>query len=402
MTAKFDKYDYETVVDRRNTGSFKYAAMYAKNPKVSSDTVPLNTADMEIKSPPELYEGLADFLKAEPILGYTGPTDAVLQAIVDWMKNQHDYSIEKEWIVHTPGVVNAFHVGISAVSEPGDGVIIFKPIYFPFGQAIKETHRTEVNVPLIEKDGYYTIDFEAFEEAAAKPENTVLLFCSPHNPVGRVWTREELEKVADICYRHDLYIISDEIWFEFTNKGHEHIMFGRVNEKIIPRLIICTAMTKSFNVAGLSHSHIIIPDDELRSRYNKTLADQRQKLVNAIGYQATQILYRPAGAEWLAGVKEVIYTNMDMVKSFFEENYPQIKAPVSEGTYLQWVDFRGLGLSNEALAEFLDKEAEFFTEHGHGYGAEGSGFERINCAVPRHVLQTQLERLEKALKARFS
>lgn len=402
MVAKYDKYDYETVVDRRNTGSLKYAAMYAKNPNVSSDTVPLNTADMEIKSPPELYEGLVDFLKAEPILGYTGPTEGVLQAIVDWMKSQHDYSIEKDWIVHTPGVVNAFHVGISAVSEPGDGVIVFKPVYFPFGQAIDETHRTEVNVPLIEKDNYYTIDFEAFEEAAAKPENTVLLFCSPHNPVGRVWTRDELEKVADICYRHDLYIISDEIWFEFTNQGHEHTMFGKVNENIIPRLILCTAMTKSFNVAGLSHSHIIIPDAELRSCYNKALAKQRQNLVNAIGYQAAQILYRPAGAEWLAGVKEVIYTNMEMIKSFFEENYPQIKAPISEGTYLQWVDFRALGLSNEALDEFLDKEAEFFTEHGHGYGAEGSGFERINCAVPRHALQTQLERLDKALKAHFS
>lgn len=392
------RYDFTTRIDRKGTGSAKWEQMRAWNPAVEEGVIPLSVADMEFKTPPEVVEGLKAYLD-EAVLGYAVPYPEFLQAVVGWQRRRHDWNIEPEWIVNSSGVVSAFYAAIRALSEEGDGVIIFRPVYYPFGAAIADTKRTEVNVPLANRDGHYTIDFDAFEEAASNPRNKVLLFCSPHNPVGRVWTREELERIADIALRHGLYVISDEIWHDITMPGYQHTVFATVNEHLMDRLITCTAPSKSFNLAGLMTSNIIIANPELRERFCSALQAIHGDRIGVLGYRACELAYAHA-EDWLLELLKVVDRNQHLVQDFFQKNFPQITAPLVEGTYLQWLDFRALGWSDEELEMFLHEEAQFFTDEGYIFGAEGSGYERINLALPTDALMEALERLRKALERR--
>ena len=393
------KYDFETTPNRKGTGSMKWDQMYGWNPEVDEGVIPLSVADMELKNAPEIYEGLIDYLKTEPVLGYVGATDAYYQAVIDWQKRRHNWQIEQDWIVTTPGVIAAFYAAVRAFSKKDDGVIIFRPVYYPFGSAIEDNRRTEVNVPLIEEDGDGKIDFEGFEEAASKPENKILIFCSPHNPVGRVWTEDELKRIADIANKHDIFVVSDEIWYDLLSPGVEHTVIAKVDEELQKRLIVCTAASKSFSLAGMHTSNIIIPNEAVREKFVTELERSRQNMVGIMGFEATRLAYEKA-EDWLDQVNDLVYQNQLMVKKFFEDNYPKITAPISEGTYLQWLDFRALGMSNEELEEFLHKDAQFFTDEGYIFGEEGSGCERTNVACPRKDLQELLDRLLVALKER--
>lgn len=390
------KNDFTTRVDRSQMGSEKWKQMLNWNPNVKKDVIPLSVADMEFKHAPGIIEGLKDYLD-EVILGYTGPTDDFLQAVVDWQKRRHNWEIEKEWIVNTQGVVSAFYVGVRAFSKKGEGVINFRPSYYPFGMAIDDNERLEVNVPLIEENGYYTIDFEGFEKAAQDPNNKVLLFCSPHNPVGRVWTEAELTRLAEIAVANDIYVISDEIWYDFVMPGYEHTVLATLSEKLHERLITCTAPSKTFNLAGMMTSNIIISDKKLREAFKRELAHMRGNMVGTLGYKACELAYTTA-EDWLDELVLLIDKNQRMVHEFFKENYPQIKAPLIEGTYLQWLDFSALGMTDAELEEFLHMEAEFFTDEGYIFGREGSGYERINLALPTDALEEALERLVATLK----
>lgn len=394
------KYDFTTVVNRKNTGALKWEQMYEWNGNVAEDVIPLSVADMEFKNPPEVIEGLKDFLD-DAVLGYTGPTESFLKSVVDWQQRRHGWEIDKEWIVNTPGIVPAFYTAIRAFSEKNDGVIIFRPAYYPFGLAIDDNERTEVNVPLINQEGNYVIDFEAFEKAAADPNNKILLFCSPHNPVGRVWKKEELEKVAEIAVKHDLYVISDEIWYDFVMPGYEHTVLATVNEKLNDKLITCTAPSKSFNLAGMAISNIIISNADMRETYRRALEIVRGDMVGILGYKSCELAYNES-EEWLDELLKVIDTNQHLVKNYFDEHFPQIKAYLSEGTYLQWIDFNALGMTDEALEEFMHMEAEFFTDEGYIFGEEGSGYERINVALPTEALKEALHRLGNALKVKMT
>lgn len=393
-------YDFTTIVNRKNTGSLKWEQMGEWNESVGDDVIPLSVADMEFHHPPELIEGLKGFLD-DAILGYTGPTDAFLTSVVDWQKRRHNWEIEKEWIVNTPGIVPAFYTAIRAFSNKKDGVIIFRPAYYPFGMAIDDNERTEVNVPLINEDGDYKIDFEEFEKAAADPNNKILLFCSPHNPVGRVWTKEELEKVAEIAVKHDLYVISDEIWYDFVMPGYEHTVLATVNEQLQEKLITCTAPSKSFNLAGMMISNIIISNEETREAYQEALGIVRGDMVGILGYKACELAYNE-GEEWLDELLKIIETNQHVVKDYFDNNFPQIKAYISEGTYLQWIDFNALGMTDEELEAFMHMEAEFFANAGYIFGEEGSGYGRINIALPTDALTAELERLGEALRKKLN
>lgn len=393
------KYDFTTVVDRSNTGAHKWNAMKTSNPEVEEGVLPLSVADMELKSAPEIYEGLIDYLKEEPILGYTGATDAFLEAVVKWQEKRHQWIIEKDWIVNTPGVVAAMDVAIRAFSEPGDGVIIFRPVYFPFTQTVEANNREVVNVPLNEEDGYYTIDFEAFEKAAAQSENKILLFCNPHNPVGRVWTEEELAKIAKIAVEHDLYVVSDEIWNDLIHPDHNHRVLHQINFDLQKQLITCTSASKTFNLAGISASNIIISNKDLRERFVKEANESHLGAINVFGYKATELAYTK-GEEWLEELLELISSNQEMVKTFFETNYPKVKAPVSEGTYVQWLDFREVDFKDHKEREAFLNEAQFFINPGYIFGEEGRGFERINVALPQKELEKLLNRLLEALKER--
>lgn len=388
-------YNFEHRINRQGTGSHKWNLMHDWNPNVSEGVLPLSVADMELYNPPEIYKGLINFLESKPILGYTGPTDEFLQAVIDWQAKRHNWTIKKDWIVNTTGVVSAFNAAIRAFSDERDGVIIFRPVYYPFGNAITLNNRKEVNIPLIEDEGNYTIDFEAFEEAASKTDNKILLFCSPHNPTGNVWTKNELEKLAEIAVKYDLYVISDEIWYDFVHPDKEHTIFYKVNEELRDLLITCTAASKTFNLAGLSTSSIIISNEILRNKFIKEVEKSHYKAGNIFGFEASKIAYNECET-WLDELIELVYSNQKIVNTFFKKNYPKIKAPISDGTYLQWLDFRELNMKDKELEDFLHAN-QFFTDEGYIFGIEGSGFERINVALPEEALKELLENLLKVL-----
>lgn len=393
-------YDFTSYVDRKGTSAHKWEQMYEWNAQVAEGILPLSVADMEIKSAPEIYEGLIEYLKDEPILGYTGATDGYLEAVVDWQANRHDWTIKKDWIVSTPGVVAAMHAAIRAFSNEMDGVIIFRPVYYPFMQTIGENNRTEVNVPLLENDSYYTIDFNAFEKEAAKAENKILLFCSPHNPVGRVWSKEELARLAEIAVANDLIVISDEIWNDLVASNHTHTVLDTVNDDLQNRLITCTSASKTFNLAGISTSNIIISDMEMREAFAEELVHGHLASINIFGYEATRIAYTE-GEDWLNELNQFIHSNQQMVHEFFKTHYPEIKAPVSEGTYVQWLDFRALELTDQELDDFLH-DNQFFLNPGYVFGEEGSGYARINVALPEANLKQALNHLLEGLKTKFN
>ena len=389
------KYDFETLVSRKGAGSSKWNQMYDWNPSVKDEVVPLSVADMEIKTPPEIVEGLKNYLDTA-ILGYTKPTRSYYEAVISWFERRNNFKIDKEWIFNTPGVINALYAGIEAFTNKGDGVIIFRPVYYPFSNSIEATGRTIVNCPLLENDGYYTIDYVKFAKLAAESTNKLLIFCNPHNPVGRVWKKEEIEKIAEIAIENNLIVISDEIWSDFVMPDYKYYTMGHIKELLDNNLIICTAPSKTFNLAGLGVSNIIIKNKELRDKYNERLLLMRSATVNVLGLKACEIGYNQS-EEWFEQLLSLINKNQRLVKEFFDKNFPKIKVRLIEGTYLQWIDFRYLKMTNEELEEFMHMDAQFFTDEGYIFGSEGSGYERINLAVPTWILERELLRLEKSL-----
>lgn len=390
------KYDFTTVINRKNTGSLKWEQMYNFNPNISEEIIPLSVADMEFKNAPEIIDGLKTFLDTS-ILGYTGPNDAFLNAVSDWQKRRHSWKIENEWIVNTQGIVSAIYTAIKAFSKKNDGIITFPPVYYPFNSAINDTERTEVNIPLLYNEGHYTIDFENFEKAAAKPENKILLFCSPHNPGGRVWNKNELKKLADIAIKYDLYIVSDEIWSDIIMPGYKHTVLATINEKINELLITCTSPSKSFNLAGMMTSNIIISNESLRNKFRNELEKNHGQMLGILGYKSCELAYNYSEV-WLDEVLSIINKNQYIVHDYFKNNFPQIKAYLMEGTYVQWIDFNALNLTNDEMEKLLYIDSQFITGRGNIFGEEGNGFERLNIALPTDSLIKALDRLGSALK----
>jgi len=385
------KYDFETVRERMNTGSAKWEQMLRYNPNVSPGIVPFSVADMELINPPEIIEGLKEYLDST-ILGYTQPTSSYLNAVCDWMKRRHDWFIQKEWIIGTPGVVNAFHLAVKAFTNQGDGIIIQPPVYHPFYAAIERNQRTLVKNPLIFTGSKYVMDYDDLERKARDPQNKMLLFSSPHNPVGRVWTREELLLAGEICLRNKVLIISDEIHFDIIMPGHKHTVFANVSDDFANNTIVCTAPSKTFNLAGMQTSNIIIPNENIREAFIREMASNGSHSLNILGYKGCEIAYTQCG-EWLDQLLELIYHNHLELKKFIENNIPVIKAIDLEGTYLQWMDFRALGLNKLELEKRMHFEAQLFFDEGYIFGDEGNGFERMNLACPTAVMLDGLRRL---------
>ena len=388
------KYDFETLIPRKNMGSRKWNVMAQHNPNAAEDVIPLSVADMEFRNPPELAQGLKDYIDRS-ILGYTLPNDAFYQSVARWMKNRHQWDIKPEWLVQAPGVVNALFGIVKTFTEPGDGIIIMQPVYYPFSAAITQNGRELVNNALIYEDYAYRIDFDDLEKKAKDPKNKMLILCSPHNPIGRVWTREELEKVGRICIDNNVLVVSDEIHFDFILTGHKHTVFANISEEFAQHCIICTAPSKTFNVAGLKISNIVIPNDHLRKQLLEK--NQRDFASNALGIQACRICYDDCGA-WKDEMLCMIEYNYQQVKKFVEEKLPQIKVIELQGTYLLWLDCTALGLSDEEL-EKLTLGADLYLDEGYLFGPGGSGFERINLACPTRYLMAAMERFQKAISA---
>ena len=390
------KYDFTTRINRAGTGSRKWDAMYQVNPHVDSSVVPLSVADMEFKMPPELTEGLKHFLD-NTVLGYTGSTAAYKEAVQNWMKIRHNWEIEPDWIVPTAGIVPAIFNAVRAFTEPGDGVILLPPVYYPFFRAIRLQGRNVIACSLQENGGRYTIDFDALERLAADPHNKALLFCSPHNPVGRVWTKEELHKIEEIILKHNLRLFSDEIHFDIVMPGYTHTVFQSLGDDLAERTITFTAPSKTFNIAGLGISNIIIKNEDMRKTFVNAQELGAGALFTALSYNACEICYTQCAA-WLDEFLSVIDANQRLVQQFFQTQHSEIKAPLIEGTYLQWLDFRALGMDHKALETFMTQTAQVFLDEGYIFGDEGRGFERINLAAPASVITETLERLSCALR----
>ena len=385
------KYDFTTLIDRSEHGSGKWNGMREKKPVLKYDPVPLSVADMEFKNPPEIAEGLKEYMDTH-ILGYTGPTGKYYDAVCAWMKQEHGWKIDPEHIVCTLGVVPALFTLVKAFCEPGDGVIVMPPVYYPFYMAI-EGHGCKVaRCPLIYKDNTYIIDFDLFEKLCAEENNKMLLLCSPHNPVGRVWSAAELTRICDICREYKVRIVSDEIHFDIIMPGFEHTTIHNV-AKPEDNIIVCTAPSKTFNLATMQTSNIIIPDEDDRKRFKDIIGFGGP---SALGLEACRIAYTRCG-EWADEMVKVIDGNRQAAVDFIAERIPEIKAVELQGTYLLWLDCTALGKTKEEL-EAMMVEAELFLDEGYMFGDEGIGFERVNLAVPRDVLMKALERLERAVK----
>lgn len=391
------KYDFETVLDRYDNGSVKWNLMKKKKPQVARGIVPFSIADMEFKNPPEIVEALKDWLD-RGVLGYQTAEPSWYEAVTGWTRRRYGWETRPEWFYTTPGIVNALYHGVAAFTEEGDGVIIMPPVYHPFYKAVEENGRRLVRCPLIEgEDLHYSIDCEKLEELASKPENRLLILCNPHNPVGRVWTREELMEVSRICLRHQVFVISDEIHCDLIMPGNTFTSFASLSEETEKNTMTCMAPSKTFNLAGLQASCVIIPDQERRRRLKAQMAKvSYEGRVNALAYKAMEAAYTKCDA-WLGEVIQVIWENHRTLKQFMEERLPKIRTAKLQGTYLQWMDLRAFGWTPERQEEIMT-EADLFFDEGIMFGPEGRGFERMNLACPKSVLLDALSRLEKAVR----
>lgn len=393
------KYDFETVIDRTGTGACKWEHMAADYPQVDSDIIPLSIADMELTNAPEIQEGLKAYID-KSVLGYNNPSAAYLEAVCGWMKRRHGWEVKKEWITQTPGVVPAMFFAVKAFTEPGDGVIIMTPVYYPFYGAVKANGRKVVENPLIDDGENYTIDFEDLERKAKDPANKLILLCSPHNPVGRVWTKEELERVGRICIDNDVVIVSDEIHFDLILPGYTHHVFASISEEFAQHCVVCTAPSKTFNLAGMQTSNIIIPNKELQKRFVAQVDSCGMELANILGYEACRIAYTECD-QWLEQLIALIVRNKEYVEQFVSAHFPVVKCRKMEGTYLQWLDFGGLGMEPKELEKMMKTEAQLFLDDGYMFGEAGNGFERINLACPAWVIEKAMARLLETLKKHF-
>jgi len=389
------KYDFETVVSRAGSCSSKWDQMKGWTPNVGGDIVPFSVADMELKNAPEIIEGIKEYVD-KTILGYTNAGEAYYDAVCGWMGRRHSWDIEPEWILGTPGVVNAFFTAVKAFTKPGEGVILMTPVYYPMYMAVERNKRKIVRNPLIYRDNRYSIDFEDLEEKAKDPSNTLIILCSPHNPVGRVWTPEELERIGRICIDNNVVIVSDEIHFDIIMPGYKHTVFATISEEFADHCIVCTAPSKTFNLAGLQTSNIIIRNERLRELFREEQLSVSISRLNMIGYKACELAY-DKGEEWLEQLLLHIDHNRLVLTEYIEQNLPQIKVIPMEGTYLQWLDLNALGIPHLELERIMHMEAQVFFDEGYVFGEEGKGFERMNIACPTNVMLAALERMKKTL-----
>lgn len=386
------KYDFVTRPDRRDVGAFKWMDMYRRNPSVSPDVVPMSVADMEFVNAPEIIEGLKDYI-SNNVLGYTGPTDAYFDAVISWMTRRHGFTPKREWILQSPGVVPALYELVPALTEPNEAVLICTPVYHPFRHAVEESKRELVCCELIERDRSCDVDFEDFERKAKLPSVKLFILCSPHNPVGRVWTKAELQKMLKICRENGVTVVADEIHGDLIMPGVSYVSTGTLTEEL-DNLVTCTAPSKTFNLAGMQTSNIIIPNADLRKRFNDAAGYHS---LNALGYKACEYAYNQCEG-WLDELITVIDSNRALVEEFLKDKLPMLIPFRLEGTYLLWVDCRKLGMNHTELENFLENRCQLFFDDGFMFGEGGDGFVRINLACPKSVVEEALERLCNGIK----
>ncbi len=391
-------YDFDEIIDRRNTNSIKYD--FATERGKPSDLLPLWVADMDFRAPEVVTQALIRAAN-HGVFGYTEVKQEYFDAVRNWFVKGFDFEIEKQWLVKTPGVVFALAAAIRSFTNKGDSVMIQKPVYYPFSQVILDNERRLINNPLICRDDKYYIDFEDFERKIAENDVKMFILCSPHNPVGRVWTRDELTQMAEICIKHHCLVVSDEIHCDFVYEGHKHHILGSLAPKFLDNAIICTAPSKTFNLAGLQVSNIFIKNKEIRYKFKKEIEKMGYSQLNTMGLIACQSAYEQGG-EWLSQLRKYLSENLSFVRNFLKERLNQIKLIEPDGTYLLWLDCRSLGLPQEELDRLIVHKARLWLDDGTMFGDEGNGFQRINMACPKSVLEKAMVQLETAIKDDFS
>jgi cystathionine beta-lyase len=386
------RYDFDTPIDRRGTASIKWD--YGKRFTGLEELLPLWVADMDFPACTEVIEALKRRVE-HGVFGYTLEPESYFQAVIDWMRHRHGWEIRRGWMVAAPGVIPSLNLALLAYSQPGDGVIIQPPVYYPFKESIVNNERRVVENPLRLDGNRYTMDLDQLKDSIDE-RTRLLILCSPHNPVARVWSRQELEKLADICLRQKIIILSDEIHHDLIMPGHRHTPTASLSGEAAAITVTLTSATKTFNLAGLGCSLVIASDRDLRKRFRATQKRICTEVANALSAVATEAAYRH-GESWLEQVLDYVRGNYEFLVAFLGERLPGGRVIPLEGTYLVWIDLRALGLSDEELKKRILGRAKVWLDDGPMFGSGGEGFQRINLACPRSTLEQALEATVRAL-----
>lgn len=388
------KYNFDKVIERRGTDCVKYDLL-----KVlfgAEDVLPMWVADMDFEVPDFIREALKERLD-HPIYGYTYRSESFNKVVASWMTRRHKWDIDPAWVDFSPGVVPALVLSVLAYSQPGDKVLVQSPVYFPFFSSVEKHQRELVNSPLIKEGDDYFIDFEDLEKQFMSGVK-LMLFCHPHNPVSRVWTKDELQRLGDLAVKYHVILLSDEIHSDLVLFGHQHIPLASLSEQIAEQTVTCIAASKTFNLAGFHTSALIISNSELRKKYKQILDDIHVGGGNLLGPIALEAAYTH-GEEWLEQLKAYIEGNYLFLKAYIEKECPVIKVQDLQATYLVWMDFKALGMSDDELMKFMVGKAKLALNDGPRFGSGGEGFLRMNIACPREVLVSGLNSLSKAINA---
>jgi len=388
------KYDFDKVIDRHGTGSVKWDL--AEETFKVKGILPMWVADMDFRSPPAVTDALRRVAEHR-VFGYTTPPDSYYDAAIGWMEKRHGWEIEREWFVLTPGVVPALRVLVKAFTRPGDQVVVQTPVYYPFFDAIRGNACEILENPLKLVRNQYVMDLADLENKIG-PRTRMIILCSPHNPIGRVWKAEELQRLGELCIKHGVLVVSDEIHSDLIHRGFKHVPFPTVSPGFVDKCVVCTAASKTFNLPGLKASNIIIANREMRDRFCAMMRSCGMGAPNMFGLAATEAAYH-YGEDWLEQLLDYLQGNVALIKRYAKEKIPGLKVIQPQGTYLVWLDFRGCGIPAKRLGGFVREEARVGLEAGRMFGCREDGFERMNTACPRSVLEKGLKRLEKAVKA---
>ncbi len=386
--------DFDKVYNRKNTKSLKYD--FAKIRNKPEDVLPLWVADMDFKVSSYVEDALVELAK-HGIFGYSEVETPYFEAIKGWMKKRHNWEPDERWLIKTPGIVFALAMAVKAYTDKGDGVLIMPPVYYPFFEVIEDNERRVVSNELIMgEDNRYHIDFLDFEEKIVSENVKLFLLCNPHNPGGRVWTKEELLKIGDICLKHNVIVVSDEIHQDFVFGDAKHTVFADIKEEFLGITVTCTSPTKTFNLAGTQISNIFIADEKIRHAFKKQVDAAGYSQCNVMGLVAGEAAYL-YGEEWFEAAKAYIWDNIKFIQDYIDKNLKGVTMTNQEGTYLVWLDFKGTGIPAEEIDRRILYEAKLWLDSGAIFGKAGEGYQRINAACPRSILEEALDRIRRVI-----
>jgi cystathionine beta-lyase len=381
------KYDFDRVIERRGTYSIKYDPASRGKPL---DVLPLWVADMDFATPPCVTDALI-FHAKHGIFGYSEPDAEYFSVMRNWFEKRFNWNVEREWLTVTSGVVNALYIAVRALTQPEDGIVIQQPVYYPFESSVRQTGRKLIVNELCFNGGSYSIDFDDFENKIKDAK--LFILCNPHNPVGRVWTKDELIRMGEICLRYGVTVIADEIHQDFIFPGHKHHVFAALDPRFAEMSVTCTSPSKTFNLAGLLNSNIFISNETLRGKFKQEYARCGLSQPGIMGLAACKAAYQ-GGEDWLNELIVYLCGNMSLIKEYLQAYTFKIKLVEPQGTYLAWLDCRELGLPSQELDNLITQKCKLWLSSGHSFGKSGEGFLRLNAACPRSVLRNALDRLK--------